>query len=146
MDYGGFCRLSIIVDNQTMIFWESLKAPFRTNWPGEAARGPIGLKMNKKCHNIFQIWRWGPDFPVYNTSWDIEIVLINESDPELQQLNVKNCLNLCFVVKFSRTNLDSSISFPDYFLKNQGLTGSHEAACIWTKSSMKWGDFLLFEW
>ena len=32
---------------QTMIFWESLKAPFRTNWPGEAARGPIGLKMNK---------------------------------------------------------------------------------------------------
>ena len=33
--------------NQTMIFWESLKAPFRTNWPGEAARGPIGLKKNK---------------------------------------------------------------------------------------------------
>ena len=49
------------------------------------------------------------------------MVLINKSDPELQQLNAKNCLDLCFDVKFSRTNLDSSNSFPDYFSKNQGL-------------------------
>ena len=67
---------------QTMIFWESSKLLSGPIGLWEAAGGPIGLKMNKWYDNIFQIWRWGPDFTVYNTSWDIEIVLINESDPE----------------------------------------------------------------